>query len=443
MNKRTNEPQNGVNRSLKVRSWVLLGLFLVLGCGLLIWRLYTWQIVRHDEMLSAAASQQMKDMTITPQRGQIYDATGKVLAKSSIVWTITADPSLIKAPSLSKEELEAIAAEYGDDRRTVLEAPDNAQAQLTEEPPAAEEAVVAFTYGGQLKRMSPQLYRKTPLETAEDAAERPRFLFQTDTEETLLFFTNLGNCYSLRVDALTEIKPKDRGNLLTGVLAGLESGEAPLWITCCRPAQLAKEPDLLFVTRRGMVKRTAAADYDVRSKKFAAVNLKAGDSLLTVLPAFTQDDLLMFTRAGMCIRFGLDTVPVQGRISAGVRGMQVDEEDELIWCGQVGENDEMILFSERGYGKRILSCDFEKQNRNGKGVKSFYFNKSGSNGKYLAGLYLAGKGPCRLTIHQAQSPDTALNKDEIRLQSKTDRGVPYVMAVLEDVVTGLTGQEES
>ena len=111
--------------------------------------------------------------------------------------------------------------------------------------------------------------------------------------------------------------------------------------------------------------------------------------------------------------------------------------------GQVGENDEMVLFSERGYGKRILSCDFEKQNRNGKGVKSFYFNKSGSNGKYLAGLYLAGKGPCRLTIHQAQSPDTVLNKDEIRLQSKTDRGVPYVMAVLEDVVTGLTGQEES
>ena len=86
---------------------------------------------------------------------------------------------------------------------------------------------------------------------------------------------------------------------------------------------------------------------------------------------------------------------------------------------------------------------FEPQARGGKGVKAFYFNKSGSNGKYLAGLYLAGKGPCRLTIHQAQSPDTALNKDEIRLQSKTDRGVPYVMAVLEDVVTGLTGQEES
>ena len=117
MNKNTNEPSNGVNRSLKVRSYVLLGLFLVVGCGVLIWRLYTWQIVRHDEMLNAAASQQMKDMTITPQRGQIYDATGKVLAKSSIVWTITADPSQIKAPGLSEEELEAMGGTETDESK--------------------------------------------------------------------------------------------------------------------------------------------------------------------------------------------------------------------------------------------------------------------------------------------------------------------------------------
>ncbi len=171
------------------------------------------------------------------------------------------------------------------------------------------------------------------------------------------------------------------------------------------------------------------------------MNLKAGDSLLSVKPAFTRDDMLLFTRKGMCIRFGLDTVPTQGRISAGVRVMQIDEDDELVWCGQVGDKDEMVLFSERGYGKRILSCDFEKQNRNGKGVKSFYFNKNGSNGRYLAGLYLAGKEPCTLIVQQAQSPETRISKDEIRLQSKTDRGAPYVMAVLDDVVTGLLGEE--
>lgn len=117
MNKDNNESRSGVDRSIKLRSWALLGLFLVAGCGLLIWRLYTWQILRHDAMLEAAASQQMKDMTITPQRGQIYDATGKVLAKSSIVWTITADPSQIKAPSLSKEELEAMGGTESDESK--------------------------------------------------------------------------------------------------------------------------------------------------------------------------------------------------------------------------------------------------------------------------------------------------------------------------------------
>ena len=66
----------------------------------------------------------------------------------------------------------------------------------------------------------------------------------------------------------------------------------------------------------------------------------------------------------------------------------------------------------------------KSENRSGIGGKSCCDNKSGSNGKYLAGLYLAGKGPCRLTIHQAQSPDTVMTKDELRLQSKTDRGVP-------------------
>ena len=340
-----------------------------------------------------------------------------------------------------RTELQEIADTYGDDRLTSLDAPTAASTDLIEEAPVAEEAVVAFTRGGQLKRMSLAQYRKAPLDAMEDSSEQPRFLFMTDTDETLLFFTTLGNCYPLRVDALAEIKPRDRGSLLTGVLAGLENGEEPLWISCGRMANLGKQPDLLFITRNGMIKRTAAADYDVRSKKFAAVNIKAGDRLLMVQPAFTRDDLLMFTRSGMCIRFGLDTVPTQGRISAGVRAMQVDEQDEVVWCAQVGESDEMVLFSERGYGKRILSCDFEKQNRNGKGVKSFYFNKNGSNGRYLAGLYLAGKDPCTLIVHQAQSPDTHLSKDAIRLQSKTDRGMPYVMAVMDDVVTGLEGEE--
>ena len=344
-----------------------------------------------------------------------------------------------KLMNVIRKELQEIADEYQDERRTVLEAPESASVEPLDETPVPEEAVVCYTYGGQLKRIYPAHLRKTPLPTyEEDSQNAARYVFETKTDETLLIFTNLGNCYPLPVSALNECKPKDRGQLLSGVLQGLEDDEVALYMTCCRLADLAKAPDFLFVTKQGMIKRTAAKDYDVRSKKFAAVNIKQDDQLLTVFPASTRDDLLMISRSGMSIRFALDTVPTQGRISAGVKAMQLEEKDELIWCGQLSEDGEMVLISDRGYGKRIPAMSFERQNRNGKGVRAFTFNKNGSNGRAIAGLCLTDKEPCALLITQAQSPATRLNKDEILLQSKTDRGMPYVMAILDDVVTGVS-----
>ena len=340
-----------------------------------------------------------------------------------------------------RKELTEIAAEFADARRTTLEDVSGTSTELAEEAPVPEEAIVAFTHAGYLKRMYPANYKRAPLPAwREDAKESPQYLFQTKTDETLLIFTDHGNCYPLSVGALNECKPKDRGQLLSGVLAGLEDGETPLLITCMKMTDAARQPDFLFVTRQGMIKRTAAVDYDVRSKKFAALNVKQGDKLLAVIPADTRDDLLMLSRSGMCIRFALDTVPTQGRISAGVKAMILEAGDEVIWCGQLGEKDEMILMSERGYGKRVLALDFEKQNRNGKGVKSFYFNKNGSNGHYLTGVCRLS-APCELAILQTQSEPTFLRSEEIRLQSKQERGMPYVMAILDDIVTGVRPAE--
>ena len=344
-----------------------------------------------------------------------------------------------KLMAVIKKELQEIADEYADERRTTIEAAEEVSADAFKEVIAPEEVIVAYTRAGFLKRMRPDVYRKNPLPTREEnEPDSAEFLFMSRTDETLLVFTDHGNCYPLSVGGLNECKPKDRGQLLTGVLAGLEDGEKALWIACLRMADIGHMPDFLFITKQGMIKRTAAADYDVRSKKFAAVNLKKDDALLSVLPAASRDDVLMFSRSGMCIRFALDTIPTQGRVSAGVKCMQLEDDDEVIWVDQIGETEQMVLFSERGYAKRLLAVDFEKQNRNGKGVKSFYFNKNGSNGKYIAGLVKVEKAPCDLIVTQAQSSATRISKDSIRLQSKQDRGVPCVMAILDDVVTGLT-----
>ncbi len=334
------------------------------------------------------------------------------------------------------KELKEIAEEYGDPRRTSIEDADESPVE-EEEKNAPEETIVAFTGSGQLKRMNPTVYRKTPLPTrAEDENEYADFLFMSRTDETLLIFTNHGNCYQLPVASLNEVKPKDRGQLLSGLLVGLEDGEKALWMTCTRMVDIAHLPDLLFVTRQGMVKRTAAAEYDVRSKKFAAVTIKKDDSLLTILPAASRDDLLMFSRKGQCIRFALESIPVQGRAAAGVRCMQVDEDDEVIWCEQLRENDQIVLLTDRGYGKRLLSVDFERQNRNGKGVKSFYFNKNGSNGQCLAGVVRLSEGDHLIRVTQMRTPPTTIEKDAIRLQGKQDRGLPLLIALMDDVVTG-------
>ena len=345
-----------------------------------------------------------------------------------------------KLTEVIRKEMEAIAQEYADDRRTTLEMPEDAPVEMPDNTPEPEDTVVIFTGGGYLKRVLPAQLKRTPLPGPEENREESaRWLLPTTTAENLYIFTNLGNCYPINVGKLTECKPRDRGQLLSGVLAGIEEGEEPLLMLTCAPAKLRDLPDLIFITKNGMVKRTAAADYDVRSRKYPALSLKKGDALLGLSPAAGEGDLLLVTRGGMSIRFPLDSVPVQGRIATGVKGMAVESGDEVCWFTQLEETDEIVLFSERGWAKRIPQLDFETQNRAGKGVRCFYFNKNGSNGRNIAGLCRTKRDtPCDLLVWQVRSPVNRLSVNEILLQNRTGKGMPYVMAILDDTVTGLT-----
>ena len=318
--------------------------------------------------------------------------------------------------------------------------PEDAPVELPDNAPVPEDAVIVFTEGGYLKRVSPVLLKRTPLPTMEESpAECARWLLPTTTAENLYIFTDFGNCYPIRVGTITESKPKDRGQLLSGVLMGIEENEQPLLMLTCDPAKIKDLPDFLFITKNGMIKRTAAVDYDVRSRKYPALSLKKGDHLLSVLSASGEGDLLLISRGGMSIRFPLASVPVQGRIATGVKAMGIESGDEVFCASQLEETDEIILFSERGWAKRITQVDFEPQNRAGKGVRCFYFNKNGSNGKAIAGFCRINRDtPCDLLIRQARSPMSRLSRDDILLQNRAGKGMPYVMAILDDIVTGIS-----
>ena len=124
--------------------------------------------------------------------------------------------------------------------------------------------------------------------------------------------------------------------------------------------------------------------------------------------------------------------------AAGVKGMTLDLNDRILWVGQPAAADQMLLLTERGFGKRVPYTDYEPQARGGKGVKTFYYQKSGSNGTRIAGAALITAPGQNVVIHQKTSKPTQLSADEVILQSKQDRGMPYVMALMDDTVTGVT-----
>lgn len=338
-----------------------------------------------------------------------------------------------------RKEMEEIAEAYADERRTTLESDVIAAEAEPEAETVILDAAVVYTRGGYLKRIDPAVLKRNPLPSPEEnAPESALYRFDTDTSETLYIFTDRGNCYPLPVASMNEVKPRDRGQLLTGVLAGLEENEQSILMVCMKPSALAAGPDLIFVTRNGMIKRSAAADYDVRSKKYAALTLKDGDQLLGVLFAGAGQDILLISRDGMSIRFPLDSVPVQGRTAGGVKAMTLESGDCVSAFSPIGENDTVILFSDRGWGKKIPAMDFEQQHRAGKGVRCFWFNKNGSNGKTVAGITVSSDDMTgSVIIHQVHSPATVLAKSEILVQGRQGKGMPYVMAILDDIVTGI------
>lgn len=341
-----------------------------------------------------------------------------------------------KLLNVIKKELREIADQFGDARRTlILKEKEEDQIDVTQEALPPEEAVVFLTRAGHLRRMAHRYYEK--LEMPEGEGEMARWIFHTQTDHTLLFFTDKGNCYPLSVGALTENnKPKDRGVTLSGVLAGLETGEKCVSLLLITPGSLNAMGDLLFFTKQGQVKRTSAAEYDVKRAKFAAINLKGDDQLLCVTGEEDGADLMMITRSGMCIRFQADQVPQMGRVSAGVRGMKLENQDEVILATPLTNSHQILLFTERGYAKRLMGAMFDVQGRAGKGVKCVSFNKSGSTGTYVgAAARITASRP--FTVLQNGGLMTPMISDELPCQNLADKGKPTVMAVLDDVVMEL------
>ena len=330
-----------------------------------------------------------------------------------------------KLMNVIKTELREIREKYSDARRTeIVDSFD--EIVIEEAAPAADESVVFITRNGFVKRMPPRSYEKS------EQQEPPAHIVNAMTDEKLLFFTDLGNCYYLPVSQVPECRPRDRGLALGGLLAGLDKAENV--IALHNPG--SGEGEYLFATENGLVKRAVKSEFTLRKTRFSAIGLKGGDKLVAVLDPAGCESVLLLSKGGMAIHFALSDVSQQGRAAAGIKGITLAKDDKVAFCFTHNSEGELIMASELGYLKRCLLIDFDRQSRAGKGVKAFSFLKNGANGHYIAGA-LTVTEPYEFDICQKSGAASRFGTDMLEIESRSGRGSAYVMIIMDDFVTGL------
>ena len=202
-------------------------------------------------------------------------------------------------------------------------------------------------------------------------------LLMTTTHHYLMFFTSTGRVYRIKAYEIPEAGRTARGTAIINLLQ-LQPEEK---ITAVIPINEFKKGNYLFMaTKNGLVKKTPIEDYaNVRKTGLAAIALREDDELIEVKFTDNKKDIILVTKFGQCIRFRETDVRVTGRVSMGVRGINLMEEDEVVGMQLTCQGDYLLIVSEKGLGKRTSVGEFTRQNRGGKGVKCYKITEKTGN----------------------------------------------------------------
>lgn len=202
-------------------------------------------------------------------------------------------------------------------------------------------------------------------------------LLMTTTHHFLMFFTNMGKVYRLKAYEIPEAGRTARGTAIINLLQ-LQPGEK---ITAVIPINEYRKGEYLFMaTKKGLVKKTPITDYEnVRKTGLAAISLRDEDELIEVKFTDNRKDIILVTKFGQCIRFHETDVRTTGRVSMGVRGINLGDDDEVIGMQLNTQGDYLLIVSEKGLGKRTSVGEFTVQNRGGKGVKCYKITEKTGN----------------------------------------------------------------
>jgi len=296
----------------------------------------------------------------------------ELLARIEHLRSILGSEEMVR--NIVKQEIQEIQERYSDDRRTQI-VPVEAELNM-EDLIAEEEVVVTITHAGYIKRNAVSIYRaqhrggkgKVGMGVKEeDFVEQ---IFTASTHDYLLFFTDAGRVYWLKVYQLPDVGRASKGKAIVNVLA-LNEGER---VTATLPVRVFSEDHfVVMATQKGYIKKTDLSAFShPRQGGIIALTLEEGDRLLGVDITDGTRDILLGTRLGIVIRFKEEDVRPVGRTARGVRGIALSHDNAVIGMVTItGESQSSILtVTERGYGKRTQVEEYRTQSRAGKGVIS-------------------------------------------------------------------------
>lgn len=325
--------------------------------------------------------------------------------------------------NIIKTELLEIKEKFGDERKTKIVA---AEGEFEVEDLIKEEqTVIALTHFGYIKRMPIDTYKSqrrggkgiTGIATREE--DFVKEIFTASTHDTILFFSNKGKLYRLRGYEIPEAGRTAKGTAIVNMLS-LDAGEK---ISAIIPIQnFAEGKYLLFATRDGIIKKTPLGEYNsARKTGLQAITLKEDDELIGVRLTDGEDNVVLVTTKGMCITFDEKDVRPMGRVSQGVIGIRLDEDDFVIGMESIvsGSESTLLAITENGFGKRTELDEYRVQIRGGKGVITYKITPKTGN---IVGIRIVDENDDIMLITDTGTI-IRLNVSEVSILGRATQGV--------------------
>ena len=257
-----------------------------------------------------------------------------------------------KKMAVIKKEMLEIRNQFGDERRTTLIPDDTKKLPPLPQVKTSEETAVLLMRDGQLKRISSKAMAKILQQdnTMDDVVQ----LIRTSTDHSVCIFTSSGNCWMFDVKKIQDVQRlKDRGLFLSGMAEGV--GEAERIVSVFDFECMASDTKLICITKNGQVKCSLLEEYRIRRSHFSALTLKENDELIDIIPiqSDSEEELLLVTRLGHALRFSTKEISCTGRVTAGVRGISLAEDDSVKWALIPNSEALLVLITDRGMGKEF------------------------------------------------------------------------------------------